>query len=111
MSAFRGGPPAPPRRSYGRSRADNYPYGPVDAFGQPLQRGMVAVDPRVIPLKSWLWVSGYSSPSLPPGGFLAHAMDTGGAIQGKRIDIFIPGTPRQVAAFGVQHVQLKLLGN
>ena len=37
-------------------------------------------------------------------------MDTGGAIQGARIDIFIDGGAAQVGAFGIQHVQLTLLG-
>ena len=96
--------------AYGPSLQDNFPYGPVDFFGQPLEPGMVAVDPNVIPLKSYLWVAGYSSPSLPAGGFLARAMDTGGAIRGDRIDIYIDGTPTQVAAFGIQHIQVTLLG-
>ncbi len=96
--------------AYGPSLQDNFPYGPVDFFGQPLEPGMVAVDPSVIPLKSYLWVAGYSSPSLPAGGFLARAMDTGGAIRGDRIDIYIDGTPTQVAAFGIQHLPVTLLG-
>ncbi len=90
--------------AYGPSLKDNYPYGPVDVFGKPLTPGMVAVDPRVIPIGTRLWISGYSSPLLPKGGFAAVAADTGDAIQGHRIDIFIDGGPRAVSAFGVQHV-------
>lgn len=42
---------------------------------------VVAVDPLVIPLGSQVYVPGYG---------LARAVDTGSAIQGKRIDVFIP---------------------
>lgn len=43
--------------------------------------GTVAVDPRVIPLGSRLWVEGYG-----PG----RAEDTGYLIKGRRIDMFLP---------------------
>ena len=96
--------------AYGPSAQDNFPFGATDAFGQPLRPGMIAVDPAVIPLGSTVWVSGYRSPLLPSGGFLARAMDTGGAIKGNRIDIYIDTGPAQVGAFGIQHVQVTLLG-
>ncbi len=95
--------------AYGPSLKDNYPYGAVDLFGKPLTPGMVAVDPSVIPIGTHLWISGYNSPSLPKGGFAAVAADTGGAIQGHRIDIFIDGGPAAVSAFGVQHVTATLI--
>jgi 3D (Asp-Asp-Asp) domain-containing protein len=97
--------------AYGPSLQDNYPYGPVDAFGQPLQPGMVAVDPSVIPLKSYVYVTGYHDPYLPAGGFLGHAMDTGGAIKGDRIDIFMNENPQVVSNFGIQPVTVYLLGS
>jgi peptidoglycan hydrolase-like protein with peptidoglycan-binding domain len=97
--------------AYGPSLQDNYPYGPVDAFGQPLAPGMVAVDPSVIPLKSWVYVTGYTDPNLPQGGFLGHAMDTGGAIKGNRIDIFMNADPTTVSNFGIEPVTVYLLGN
>jgi N-acetylmuramoyl-L-alanine amidase/3D (Asp-Asp-Asp) domain-containing protein len=96
--------------AYGPSLRDNYPYGPVDAFGAPLKAGDVAVDPRVIPLGTRVYVTGYHSPYLPAGGFFGVARDTGGAIKGNRIDIFLNGTPAQVASFGIQHVRVTILG-
>lgn len=42
---------------------------------------VIAVDPSVIPLGSKVWVQGYG---------YAVAGDTGGAIDGKRIDVFMP---------------------
>ncbi len=97
--------------AYGPSLQDNYPYGPVDYFGNPLVAGDVAVDPSVIPLNTWLWVTGYSSPFLPAGGFLAHAVDEGDAIKGMRIDLYIDQSESNVANFGIQGVKVYVLGN
>ncbi|MCY0880819.1 MAG: peptidoglycan-binding protein [Firmicutes bacterium] len=96
--------------AYGPSLKANYPYGPVDAFGQPLEPGMIAVDPSVIPLKSTVYVSGYTDSILPSGGFVGHAMDTGGAIKGYRIDIFLNADPAVVSEFGVEPVTVDVLG-
>jgi 3D (Asp-Asp-Asp) domain-containing protein len=90
--------------AYGPSLQDNYPYGAVDYFGRPLVRGDIAVDPSVIPLGTLLWVTGYSSPVLPSGGFLARAVDTGDAIQGNHIDIYIDAAGSVVSNFGIQGV-------
>jgi len=52
-------------------------YG-ITATGVPVQRGIVAVDPRVIPLGTRLYIPGY--------GF-AIAADTGGGVIGGMIDL------------------------
>lgn len=43
-----------------------------------LRRGIVAVDPTVIPLKTWMYVPGYG---------IAKAGDTGGGVKGKFVDL------------------------
>ena len=52
----------------------------VTFTGHKLQHGLVAVDPKVIPLGSRLYVSGYG---------YAYAADTGSAIKGLRIDLAV----------------------
>jgi 3D (Asp-Asp-Asp) domain-containing protein len=54
----------------------------LTATGTPARWGVVAVDPRVIPLGAWLRVDGYAA--------LFHAEDTGGLIVGRRLDIWFP---------------------
>jgi 3D (Asp-Asp-Asp) domain-containing protein len=51
------------------------------AIGMRATRGVVAVDPRVIPLGTRVYVEGYGR---------AIAGDTGGAIKGNRIDVCFP---------------------
>lgn len=75
--------------AYDDSFASNGHWGAITATGKALQYGMVAVDPKVIPLGTRLyietpdrsWVYGY-----------AVAEDTGGAIKGNRVDLFYPST-------------------
>ena len=62
--------------------------------------GVVAVDPRVIPLGTIVFVEGYG---------LARACDTGSAIRGNRIDLCYDS--RHVANdFGRQRVRVHILG-
>ncbi|XKH49992.1 ubiquitin-like domain-containing protein [Chryseomicrobium palamuruense] len=60
---------------------------------------VIAVDPSVIPLGSKVWVEGYG---------YAIAGDTGGAIKGNKIDIFVP-TKDQAYAFGRKTVRIKII--
>ena len=60
---------------------------------------VIAVDPRVIPLGTKVWVEGYGE---------AIAADTGGAIKGNKIDVFIP-TEGQARKWGVKTVTVKVL--
>lgn len=54
------------------------PFFGLSATGAPVLRGIVATDPRVIPLGLSLYVPGYG-----PGA----ALDVGGAVKGYRIDL------------------------
>ena len=96
--------------AYGPSAQDNYPYGATDFFGQPLVVGDVAVDPSVIPLRSCLYITGYSSSNLPSGGYYAEADDEGNAIQGYHVDLFMNAPEAQVNNFGIQRVTVHVLG-
>ncbi|MEK0316930.1 3D domain-containing protein [Cohnella sp. 56] len=84
-------------------------WGPIDYFGNPLKLGTIAVDPKVIPLGTKVYITGYSFDGLPVGGMTAVASDAGSAIKGNRIDIFLPGTRQEVSQFGIQYVNLYVL--
>ncbi|SCW77819.1 3D (Asp-Asp-Asp) domain-containing protein [Paenibacillus tianmuensis] len=95
--------------AYTASPAENGGYGPVDYMGNPLRLGTIAVDPSVIPLGSKVLIKGYSYMGLPANGLYATATDTGGAIKGNRIDIFLPESRAQASLFGMQNVQVYVL--
>ncbi|MGE5379773.1 MAG: 3D domain-containing protein [Methylocystaceae bacterium] len=61
--------------------------------------GLVAVDPKVIPLGSRLYIEGY--------GF-ARAADRGGSIQGNRLDVFLE-TVEECRKWGVRKVKVYVL--
>ncbi|MBE0336315.1 3D domain-containing protein [Paenibacillus sp. 23TSA30-6] len=95
--------------AYSAAASENGKWGAVDYFGNPLKLGTIAVDPSVIPLGTKVLVTGYSHPGLPDQSFIAVARDKGSAITGKRIDIFIPGSPSFVSDFGFQNVKLYVI--
>ncbi|MFG5205232.1 LysM peptidoglycan-binding domain-containing protein [Bacillus licheniformis] len=60
---------------------------------------VIAVDPSVIPLGTQVYVEGYGE---------ATAEDTGGAIKGHKIDVFIPDK-KDAFNWGVKTVKVKIL--
>ncbi|MBE3589638.1 MAG: S-layer homology domain-containing protein [Firmicutes bacterium] len=70
------------------------------ATGLAVREGIVAVDPKVIPLGSYVYVEGY--------GF-ALAADTGGSIKGERIDVYMDAPARVVQRFGVRTRKVYLI--
>lgn len=69
------------------------------ATGTMPRVGVVAVDPKVIPLGTRLYIDGY--------GF-ARAEDTGGAIKGDKIDLFLD-TSEETKRFGRRWVTVYIL--
>lgn len=71
------------------------------ALGTSLRRGVVAVDPKVIPLGTKLYVEGYG---------YARAEDTGGAIKGNKIDVLMD-SKSESRSWGRRSVTVHILGN
>jgi 3D (Asp-Asp-Asp) domain-containing protein len=69
------------------------------AIGLKIGHGVVAVDPRVIPLGTRLFIEGYGH---------AVAADTGGAIKGHKIDLGCD-TKRQMRKIGRRRVKVHIL--
>lgn len=70
--------------------------GGTTTTGAPVSWGVIAVDPRVISLGERVYVEGYGQ---------ARALDTGGAIKGNRIDLYMNST-QAALAYGVRNVMV-----
>jgi 3D (Asp-Asp-Asp) domain-containing protein len=72
------------------------------ASGLPVNKGIIAADPRVLPLGSRVKIEAgaYSGEYL--------VADTGGMVRGKRIDIWTPSS-REAMRFGRRTVKLTIL--
>ncbi len=82
------------------AQASAYTYtGRNTASGTVPAVGTIAVDPSVIPIGSRVYIEGY--------GF-ATAWDTGGAVRGNRIDLFMEDRA-QCMKWGVRNVKLYIL--
>jgi uncharacterized protein YabE (DUF348 family) len=75
------------------------PYYGITYSGVRVRPGIVAVDPRVIPLGTWLYVEGYGE---------ALAADIGGAIKGSRIDLYFD-SPSDVRKYGKKKVMVYMI--
>ncbi len=73
--------------------------GSRTATGTGVYKGIVAVDPRVIPLGTRLYIEGYGP---------AIAADTGGAIKGNRIDLAF-GSVAEALRWGRRSVTVQIL--
>ena len=98
-TAYEAGP-----RSTGKRPGDKG-YG-ITASGARAKRGTVAVNPRVIPLGTKLYIKSLT-PGVPDYGF-AIAQDTGGAIKGNKIDLFMD-TVWECLQFGRRPVMVYIL--
>jgi len=69
------------------------------ATGAKTRRGIVAVDPKVIPLGTHLYIQGYG---------YGVAADTGGVIKGRKIDVFFE-TREEALQWGRRTVNVQIL--
>ena len=72
----------------------------ITATGAVARHGIVAVDPRVIPLGTKVFIPGYG---------IAVAADTGGAIKGQRIDLCMESY-HDAIQFGRRDISVYVLG-
>ncbi|HAC4610490.1 TPA_asm: DUF348 domain-containing protein [Listeria monocytogenes] len=86
-----------------RMESTAYSGGGTTAYGINLSANpglkVIAVDPRIIPLGSKVWVEGYGE---------AIAGDTGGAIKGNIVDVYFPNES-QCYSWGRRMVTVKVL--
>ena len=79
------------------------PYDPgcnnITATGTTVRKGVIAVDPSVIPLGTRVYIPGYG---------VAVAEDTGGAIKGNRVDVCYM-TKSEAYGWGVRNVPVYIL--
>ena len=80
-------------------RATAYALPGTTATGVGVRYGIIAVDPRVIPLGTRLYVPGYGE---------GIAADTGGAVKGNRIDVWLP-SQAQAEEWGVKTLTITIL--
>lgn len=78
----------------------NYPYyGQPSYLGDPLTKGIIAVDPNIIPMGSRLYIEGYG---------YGIASDQGGAIKGNHIDLCFDGH-QEALDWGMRYVKVTIL--
>lgn len=80
-------------------RATAYALPGTTATGVGVRYGIIAVDPRVIPLGTRLYVPGYGE---------GIAADTGGAVKGNRIDVWLPSQAR-AEEWGAKTITITIL--
>jgi len=72
------------------------------ASGITVRRGIIAADPSILPLGSVVRIQAGSYSGI------YTVMDTGGAIKGRRIDIYLP-TRKEAISFGARTVKVEVL--
>lgn len=70
----------------------------VTASGKRAGRGTIAADTAVLPMRTQLYVPGYGYGTV---------MDTGGAIQGRRLDLFF-STHERARQWGVKRLNVRV---
>lgn len=89
--------------AYAPGPHDNGKWGNLTHIGTTVRPGIIAVDPKVIPLGSRVQIEFADGRKV-----VATAEDTGGAIKGNRIDIAM-ATVDEAYDFGIQKVKVRVL--
>lgn len=74
------------------------------ASGETVRQGFVAADPKVLPLGTLVHIQAGRYTGV------YKVADTGGAIKGRKIDIYVPSY-QEAKLFGRQKIQVKVLGH
>lgn len=82
--------------AYASGPLDNGKWNNQTYVGGVVRPGVAAVDPRIIPIGTKLWVEGYGE---------AIAEDVGSAIQGNRIDLVFK-TRQEALDYGIKNVKV-----
>lgn len=85
--------------AYAPGPLDNGKWNNLTYMGGTVKHGVAAVDPRVIPMGTKLWIEGYGE---------AIAEDQGSAIKGNRIDLAF-NDRKQALDYGIQNVKIYVL--
>ena len=89
--------------AYAPGPHDNGKWGDKTYLGTQIRPGVIAVDPKIIPLGSRVYIQ------YPDGhGEYAIAEDTGGAIKGNRIDV-AKWSVKEAEDFGIQQVKVTVV--
>ena len=87
----------------GAYTATAYSQTGITASGQYTHRHVVAADPDILPIGSRIRIRNAGKYS---GEYVVA--DTGGKIQGRRLDIYMPNT-RECIKFGARHVRVRVI--
>ena len=81
-------------------------YG-LAADGTPVYSGMIAADPNVLPVGTKVYVEFSGAYSFMNGTYTVH--DTGGAVVGNIVDIWVPWSYGEMIDFGRRSVTVTVL--
>ena len=95
-------PPGDPSTDFADFVATAYSVNGTTASGVRVNTGIVAADPRILPIGSVIEIEAGNHSGI------YTVLDTGGFIKGNRIDIFIPSSDRALN-FGRRPVKVRVL--
>ncbi|NMB96492.1 MAG: DUF348 domain-containing protein [Clostridiaceae bacterium] len=88
-------------------KTSDHPHFGITYTGVKAKRGVIAVDPKVIPLGTRVYVEGVGN--TPDYGY-AVAADIGGSIKGNLIDLYVD-TQQEADSWGIRKVRVYILAD